>query len=170
MVGAVTNRTSFVNRAVTNRTSFVNRAVTNRTSFVNRAVTNRTSFVNRAVTNRTYAMSTLLFCLLLLTSGCRNRDEESNANAIAAAPATPVEASAVLQPTFTPTAAITPTAGATATATIAPTPTVSPTPSPTPLPAEQLANGRQLHRVGNYENARTTLQQLLAIGCISVLG
>lgn len=121
------------------------------------AVTNRTSFVNR-----TY-VTTLLFSLLLLAAGCRNREETRNANAVAAAQPTPVEASAALQPTFTPTPHIVPTASSTATATIAPTPTVSPTPSATPLPAEQLAHGRQLHRVGDYANARTILQQLLAI-------
>ncbi|MCE7985364.1 MAG: outer membrane protein assembly factor BamD [Caldilinea sp. CFX5] len=103
-----------------------------------------------------------MLCLLLLAGGCRNRDEESNAKAVAA-PATPVEASAVLQPTFTPTAAIVPTASSTATAAIAPTPTLSPTPAATLLPTEQLAKGRQLHRVGDYANARTALQQLLAI-------
>ena len=124
------------------------------------AVCHRTSFIDRAVTNRTY-VTILLFCFLLLTGGCRNRDEEHNASAVAAAPPTPVEASAVLQPTFTPTPVIAPTAGGTAT--IAPTPTFSPTPSATPLPAAQLSNGRQLHRVGDYASARTTLQALLAI-------
>jgi len=99
----------------------------------------------------------------LLVNGCRNSEEESNVSAVAAAQPTPVEASAALQPTFTPTPHIVPTASSTATATIAPTPTVSPTPSATPLPAEQLVHGRQLHRVGDYANARTILQQLLAI-------
>ena len=114
--------------------------------------------------NRTYQMMTLfLLALFWLTAGCGNRDEENRAGAIATPPPTPVEASAVLQPTFTPTPITIPTANATATATVAPTPTVVPTPSATPLPAAQLTNGRQLHRVGDYTNARTTLQQLLAI-------
>jgi soluble lytic murein transglycosylase len=117
-----------------------------------------------AVCNRTYQMMTLfLLALFLLTAGCGNRDEENRAGAIATPPPTPVEASAVLQPTFTPTPITITTANATATATVAPTPTVVPTPSATPLPAAQLTNGRQLHRVGDYTNARTTLQQLLAI-------
>lgn len=102
----------------------------------------------------------LLLLGLLVVGGCRNRNAASSDNT-PAAPATatpaPVEASAVLRPTFTPTPE-TPS-----TPTSVPTPTLSPTPSATALPAEQLALGRQLHRAGDYAAARMTLQALLAI-------
>lgn len=100
----------------------------------------------------------ILCCgLLLVCASCGGGREESAGTAPVIPTAAPVEASAVLRPTFTQTVFITPTG------TTTPTPTLSPTPSATPLPAEQLSIGRQQHRAGDYDAARTTLQSLLTM-------
>lgn len=105
----------------------------------------------------------LLVCFLWMGNGCRNRKaEDAGASATAASTQTAQAQTARLQPTFTPLPGTPPTTTTTPTATLSPTPTISPTPTATPLPAEQLAIGRQQHRVGDYAAARTTFQSLLA--------
>jgi len=105
---------------------------------------------------RSCALLALLLCCLVLVVGCRNRGDDSSETVA------PVEASAALQPTFTPTPIIQLTAQSTSTPAMTPTPTLSPTPSVTPLPAEQLTIGQQQHRAGDYASAGATFQALLS--------
>ncbi|MBX3013215.1 MAG: tetratricopeptide repeat protein [Caldilineaceae bacterium] len=109
----------------------------------------------------------MLFCLLLVLTGCRDRTEAANDSTAGATATTlpveaPVAASTNLQPTFTATPAVK-QPGTAGPATAVSTPTLSPTPAATALPAEQLAQGRQLQRVGDYAAARAVLLALLAL-------